>query len=62
MSNEKYCFEFYGFDVLIDSDLKPWLIEINGSPSMRANTESDRRMKVGIIDDVLSVLDFFGVL
>ena len=42
---------------MLDSSLKPWLIEVNGSPSMRANTKKDRDLKVGVIDDLLTVLD-----
>ena len=57
MSNEANCFELYGFDIMLDSNLKPWIIEVNGSPSMRANTRKDKELKVGIIDDVLTIID-----
>ena len=57
MSPERNCFELYGFDVLIDDGFRPWLIEVNGSPSMRGNTSEDKKLKIGIIDDVLTIVD-----
>ena len=55
--NDKHCFELYGFDVLLDDNLKPWLIEINASPSMTANTPADYETKLGLLEDVYTVLD-----
>ena len=57
MSTDKRCFELYGFDVMIDSTLKPWLIEINGSPSMTANTDDDSKLKMGLLDDTLTIVN-----
>ena len=54
---DKRCFELYGFDIMIDSVLKQWLIEVNGSPSMTANTPIDRNLKLGLLDDTLTIVN-----
>nr|KAG5712983.1 hypothetical protein BaRGS_021777 [Batillaria attramentaria] len=55
--NDKHCFELYGYDILIDANLKPWLIEINASPSLTASNQEDYDLKFGLLNDVLNVLD-----
>lgn len=57
MINDKHCFEVYGYDILLDTAFKPWLLEVNASPSLTANTVSDYDMKFGLLDDVMTVLD-----
>ena len=60
--NDKHCFELYGFDILLDKNLKPWLLEINSSPSMTANTKEDFDLKVGLLDDTYTILDLEKVI
>ena len=45
----------YGYDIMIDEALKPWLIEVNASPSLTADTPQDYELKFGLLDDVYSV-------
>lgn len=56
MANDRHCFECYGYDIIIDNKLKPWLIEVNASPSMTGTTVNDRILKNKLIEDILSVV------
>lgn len=56
MINDKHCFEMYGYDLLVDEDLKPWLIEVNASPSLTTTTKTDRLIKVRVINDVMNAV------
>eukprot|EP00937_MAST-01D_sp_MAST-1D-sp2_P001757 g1757.t1 len=53
--NDRHCFEVYGYDVIVDAQLKPWLVEVNASPSFSATTMSDRLLKSQLISDVLDL-------
>ncbi|KAI8593721.1 tubulin-tyrosine ligase/Tubulin polyglutamylase, partial [Geranomyces variabilis] len=39
------CYELFGFDVLLDARLKPWLMEVNISPSLKASCDMDFAIK-----------------
>jgi len=56
MINDKHCFECYGYDMLIDENLKPWLIEVNASPALTATTSSDRSLKHSLVHNIFNVL------
>lgn len=62
ISKDKHCFELYGYDILIDSELTPWLIEINGNPSLTANTQLDSDNKIKMLDDMLTILDLEKIM
>lgn len=57
MIQDKRCSELYGYDVMIDSDLHPWLIETNASPSLSAETPADYHLKFNLLDDYFNVID-----
>mmetsp|Transcript_5923 Transcript_5923/g.10258 ORF Transcript_5923/g.10258 Transcript_5923/m.10258 type:complete len:412 (-) Transcript_5923:188-1423(-) len=56
MVNDRHCFELYGYDIIIDDTLKPWIIEVNASPSLSSTTESDRSLKCKVIHDVMNLV------
>jgi hypothetical protein len=52
------CFELLGFDILLDRKLKPWLLEVNHSPSFTTDTPLDEKIKRKVIGDTITLLNF----
>ncbi|XP_062312743.1 tubulin polyglutamylase TTLL4 isoform X1 [Osmerus eperlanus] len=52
------CHELFGFDIMLDENLKPWVLEVNISPSLHSNTALDVAIKGQMIRDVLNLAGF----
>ena len=60
-------FELLGADILLDENLRAWLLEVNSAPSLVAGTKRGGRvsdthhhLKAGLIADALNVVDAGG--
>lgn len=55
MPHNNTCFELFGFDILVDALLKPWLLEVNLSPSLACESPMDLKIKSHLIADFLTL-------
>ncbi|XP_068161743.1 tubulin polyglutamylase ttll6 isoform X2 [Antennarius striatus] len=51
------CFEILGFDVLLDYRLRPWVLEVNHSPSFTTDSQLDREVKDMLLYDTLVLIN-----
>nr|XP_056719931.1 tubulin polyglutamylase TTLL6 [Euleptes europaea] len=51
------CFEILGFDILLDRKLKPWLLEVNHSPSFSTDSWLDKEVKDQLLHDTLVLIN-----
>lgn len=49
-------FELYGFDILVDSNLKPWVLEVNVSPSLNSASSLDAKLKTTLVTDTFHLV------
>ena len=47
------CFEILGMDIMIDKKFKPWLLEVNHTPSFSVDTPFDFNLKFNVIKDTI---------
>ena len=50
------CFQILGFDIFLDSELTPYLLEVNHTPSFATETPLDLQVKKSVIGDALKML------
>ena len=51
------CMEILGFDIMIDKKFKPWLIEVNQSPSFATDSPLDYKTKKAVLTDTFKMLN-----
>ena len=54
--NRHLCFEVFGFDIILDQHLKPWLLEVNVLPSLSSSSPLDKKIKTSMMCDVFSTI------
>ena len=50
------CFDLFGFDILLDSLLQLWLLEVNLSPSLATDSPLDLFIKGNLVSEVFNVV------
>lgn len=50
------CFQILGFDIFLDDKLKPYLLEVNHTPSFTTDTPLDLVIKKAVVGDALNML------
>ena len=58
MPNRYTGYELFGFDVILDDTLKPWLLEVNISPSLHSNSPLDLAVKGPLIAEVFNIVGY----
>ena len=50
------CFELFGFDVLLNERLRPWLIEVNTCPALGTGTVVDKAVKQPMLAQLMHMV------
>lgn len=52
----KGSFQQMGYDMMIDENLNPWLIEVNSSPAMDYSTPITRKLVKMVMQDIVKIV------
>ena len=52
------CFNILGYDIMLDTKMKPWLIEVNVEPSFSSTSIFDKIVKTKLVSDTMHLVGF----
>ena len=55
LKTSKACFEIFGFDFLVDSELKVWLLEVNSNPTLELQSPLMHKLVPRMMNDCLKL-------
>ena len=56
--DRRICYEVFGFDIMLDTALQPWLIEVNTGPSLSAPSAMDMHIKHRMVANLFNLVGF----
>lgn len=51
------CFEILGFDFIFDCQMRPYILEVNHSPSLHTDSDVDHEIKDALLQDAFNILN-----
>jgi D-alanine-D-alanine ligase-like ATP-grasp enzyme len=54
-TQRKHCMEIFGYDFMIDENLKPWLIEVNTNPCLEETSSLLKEYLPRMLDDAFKL-------
>ncbi|KAL4467012.1 hypothetical protein ABPG74_010609 [Tetrahymena malaccensis] len=61
VESRKNSMELFGYDIMIDTNFNPWLLEVNTSPSLEYSTEITKKLVKQVLEDVAKVVVDYGM-
>lgn len=56
--NDYTSYELFGFDIILDENFKPWILEVNITPSLRSESDVDTNVKYEVIQDMFNLVGY----
>lgn len=56
--NDYSSYELFGFDIILDEFFKPWILEVNITPSLKSESDLDTSVKYSVIKDMFNIVGY----